>query len=204
MTLTVQLPQTNTSPSVHVMGDLGPIDSQCVQNGTQLDCNLGKIKGGKTKTVRVFISLPWSEGSLDFSATAATSTNDSNPGNDSDSAVAEVNYRDRVISGPQHASNRHCTGQGLEAFYECTLFPSSISAHGITFNADGSITFDGNPPGYTGVWGQDYDDQLWFEYSLDGHVVASFEGNAVDADCFEGLTHFPGSAYVAPYEVCLD
>jgi len=26
----------------------------------------------------------------------------------------------------------------------------------------------------------------------------------VGGDCFEGLTTFPGSSYVSPYEVCLD
>ena len=103
-------------------------------------------------------------------------------------------------------TNQHCTGTGLVAFYTCTLFPSSLSGHAATLEADGTISFPAYPSGYSGSWGQDSDDHLWMEYTYNGGVVASFEGNGVDAaaECFEGLTTFPGSSYVSPYEVCLD
>ncbi len=164
----IDLPETNTSPTVHVMGD---------------------------------IALPQSAGSLDFSATASTTSTDSNASNNADDDSAVVLYPDLAITSQAFIINRHCTGQGLEAFYECELYPSSISSHEIILETDGSITF--SQAGYSGAWGQDTDDHLWFEYYYAGMVRLTFEGNAVDGDCFEGLTDFPGTSYVAPYEVCI-
>jgi hypothetical protein len=96
--------------------------------------------------------------------------------------------------------NRHCTGTGLTAWYECTLFPSSISQHTAEFHADGTITFPGEPD-FTGGWSQNGDDHLAFTYYELGTPVASFEGRGASASCFEGLTAFD-PPWVAPYEVC--
>ena len=41
--LSVSLPETNTSPTVHVMGSLSAVDPACVQTGTQLSCALGRL-----------------------------------------------------------------------------------------------------------------------------------------------------------------
>lgn len=202
--LTIQLPETNTSPTVHTMGEVSNIDSRCSLSGTQLDCSLGRIRKGRSATVSFDMYLPQSAGSLDFSATATTTSSESATGNNSDSGSAVVIYEDIPLSGQYFVTNSHCTGQGLEAFYECTLYPSSISGHTVTYEADGTISF--TQAGYTGAWGQTADDQLWFEYyDGTGNLVADFEGNGVDASavCFEGLTVFPNSAWVAPYEVCL-
>ncbi len=197
----IDLPETNTSPTVHVMGDLDNIDSACVQSGTTLSCSLGRLKAGRSATVSFDIALPQSAGSLDFSATASTTSTDSNASNNADDDSAVVLYPDLAITSQAFIINRHCTGQGLEAFYECELYPSSISSHEIILETDGSITF--SQAGYSGAWGQDTDDHLWFEYYYAGMVRLTFEGNAVDGDCFEGLTDFPGTSYVAPYEVCI-
>ena len=202
VSVTIQLPETNTSPSVYVLGDLVSYDSRCVEVGTTLECSLGRIKGGRAKTVSFEMALPWSAADLEFEATASTTSSDSNASNDSDSDVASVSYIDTVISGPQDITNQHCTGTSLVAFYECALFPSSLSGHTATLESDGSISFSFT--GYGGSWGQDSDDHLWMEYTSGGSVVAEFEGNGVGGDCFEGLTTFPGSSYVSPYEVCLD
>ncbi len=201
--LTIELPETNTSPTVHVMGIVGAIDSRCDQSGTLITCNLGKIRKNRSKTVDFEIVLPWSAGSLDFSTTASTSSSESNLSNNTDSGAGQVAYIDTPIAGPAVAVNRHCTGQGLEAFYECSLYPSSISSHSIVLEGDGSISFLPAQPGYTGSWAQNYDDSLWFEYSFNGSAVLDFVGNGVGGNCFEGLTIFAGSAWVAPYEVCL-
>ena len=60
-------------------------------------------------------------------------------------------------------------------------------------------------PGYTGIWNQAAgSSRLHFEYFDNGSLAATFDGYAVDANCFEGVTAFsPPSAYVAPYRVCL-
>jgi hypothetical protein len=202
--LTVQLPVTNTSPQVYVMGEVGLIDSRCQEVGTTLVCTLGTLRKGRSTTVGFDIALPWKDGTLDFSAAVTTTSNEPVRTNNSDAAVGTVSYIDTPIVGPRIANNSHCTGQGLTGYFECTLFPSSLSGHTIQLNADGTIDFVPAYPGFTGLWGQTADNQLWFDYYELGDLVASFSGNGVGADCFEGLTVFPGSAYMSAYEVCLD
>ena len=202
VSLTIQLPQTNTSPTVSVMGDLGAYDGDCTQSGTTLDCSLGRLKRGESVSVYLDIALPQSAAALTFEAEATTTSAESNTANNIDDADAVLTYYDVPISGPAAVTNQHCTGVGLTAFYECTLSPSSISSHAAILESDGSITL--GYPGYTGSWSQSSADTLWFAYTYYGTVVATFSGEGVDGSCFEGLTTFPGSAYVSPYQVCLD
>ena len=207
--LTIQLPVTHTSPTVHVMGDLGDLGG-CSQSGTQLSCNLGKIRKNRSAYAYVDIALPWSASALVVSASVPTQSGESVTSNNSDSETASLLYVDTPITGPVDMDNQHCTGTGLTAWFECSLYPSSISSHPVTFVDDGTIDFSLLGPeasGYSGEWGQDSDDQLWFTYSYAGEVVMEFEGNGVDGACFEGLTRFfdsPGvySPYVSPYLVC--
>lgn len=199
--LTIQLPETNTSPSVYVMGTLGAKSSSCTRSGTHYTCTVGTVRKSSSTTVYFYITLPESAGTLDFSATASTTTPESNALNNGSSAVAaQLNYSPS-FSGAHTMTNRHCTGTGLESFYECELFPSSISSHTATFNADGSISFTGMPD-YGGSWSVS-GSQLWFEYTELGSPIADFVGYGVDASCWEGITTFPASTYVSPYEVCL-
>jgi len=198
--LTIQLPETHTSPTVYVMGDVTDLNSKCSLSGTEVTCDLGRVRKNRSKTVWLDIILPWSAAAADFDAAATTTTAEANTADDSDIGAASLTYVDVVIAGPIDVVNQHCTGTDLIGFYECTLFPSSISSHDVIFNDDGTI--DLGVTDYTGTWEQDTDDHLWFEYSYQGNVVAEFEGNGVNADCFEGITDF-GTGYVAPYEVCL-
>lgn len=201
VTVNIQLPLTHTSPTVYLMGTLDGYSAGCTRTGNQLNCNLGTIKRGKSASVSLDMSLPWSAAALTFTATAATTSPEPNTSNNADSLDATLSWYDVPITGPLDVVNSHCTGTSLTAWYECTLFPSAISTHDTTLESDGSISF--SVPGYSGAWWQTSDDALSFEYydSL-GATVAIFEGNGVDGDCFEGLTTFPGSPYVAPYEVC--
>ena len=200
--LRIQLPETATSPSVYVMGDLGVIDSRCAEVGTELVCDVGRIRKGKSKTLRFDFAMPWSANDLVFDADATTSSSESNLSNNGDTDIAAVAYVDQRVTGPAGVSNRHCTGQGLQGFYECTLFPSSISGHDILLEDDGSITFPPGISGYTGTWWQDTDDHMHFEYEAAGQTRIIFDGNGVGADCFEGVSTFPGTPYNAGYEVC--
>jgi hypothetical protein len=200
VTLTVQLPTTNTSPSVYVMGTLGAKSASCVQSGTKLNCAVGTVRKYKSTTVYFYLALPESEGTLDFSTTATTTTYEPVTGNNGNTAVASLLYYSPVVTGTMDVTNRHCTGTGLEAFFECECFPSSISSHDATFNSDGSISFSFDP-NYGGSWSV-VGTELWFEYTELGTVVATFQGSGVDSLCWEGLTTFPGSSYVSPYEVC--
>lgn len=205
VTLAISLPQTNTSPTVYVMGTVGTMSSGCTRTGTTINCNLGTINRYSSKTVTFNIALPASVGTLDFSATAATTSAENSTSNNSDTEVATLTYYSNALSTTSNTpvTNDHCTGTGLEAWFECTLFPSAISSHDTTLNADGSISFGPEGAGYTGDWWQDTPDTLEFVYyDPDAVLVAEFFGYGTLAGCFEGLTTFPGSTYVAPYSVC--
>ena len=92
----------------------------------------------------------------------------------------------------------------LLAFFVSTpaLYPGSISTHDIEFLAGGVLAIV-DQPAYTGTWSQPTPQTLVFSYETGGNVVAQFEGRGSSPGCFEGITTFPGSAYMAPYEVCL-
>lgn len=200
-TLNIQLPETNTSPQVYVMGTVGSISSSCTQSGTDLNCTLGTIRKGKTSTVSFYIALPESSGTLDLVATASTS-GDSNPANNTASATASlVNYAPS-FSGSTTVTNRHCTGTGLESFFECELFPSSISEHDAVFHddVDQTVSFP-DYPDYWGTWDV-VGTELSFVIESAAGVEAEFVGYGVSSNCWEGITTFPSSSYVSPYEVC--
>lgn len=208
VSVSILLPETATSPTVHVLGDLSNIDSRCSLVGTELQCSLGRIKKGKAKTVRFDFAAPWADIPLDIDAEASTTSSESDLSDNADAETLSVVYVDQAISGPAGVVNRHCTGQGLQAFFECELYPSSISGHDILLESDGTITFaPGIPTSYSGVWWQDTDDHLHFEYYLNGNLRLEFDGNGTGSDggasdCFEGISTFPGSPYSAAYEVC--
>ncbi len=202
VSVSIQLPVTHTSPQVYVMGTLGAYSSTCTKVGTKLNCSLGTIAKNTNKTVTFSLALPQNSVALGFSASATTTSSENSVTNNSASATANVSYYSYALSGTQTAvNNDHCTGTNLTSYYECTLFPSSISSHSAVLEADGTVTIPGYPD-YYGWWGQDSNDHLWFEYWAFGAQEAAFEGNGIAGNCFNGLTTFPGSSYVSPYEVC--
>jgi hypothetical protein len=203
VSLLIQLPETNTSPNVYILGTLGARDARCSVAGTSLSCSLGTIARNASTTVYFEIALPYSSAPLVIDAGASTTTQESNlSNNDAQHVAAPLTYG-VTMSPPEAAINRHCTGQGLTSFFECELFPSSISSHETIFEAGGSITFVDAPPTFTGTWTQVSADRLQFQYFDDGVLAASFDGRGVGGDCFEGPTTFPGSPYMSMYEVCL-
>jgi hypothetical protein len=204
--VSIELPRTNTSPQVFVMGILGARSANCNVVGTNLNCQLGQIRRNRSTTVFFDIAFPQSSAPIVIRATAAVA-GDTNPNNDTAAHTATVRYRN-VPAGPGGvATNRHCTGTGLTAFYECTLFPGSISSHTAEFlgtGTMGTITVPGHGT-ITGTWALSgvNNSHLTFQYFDAGALAATFVGDGVDANCYEGLTTFsPPSAYVAPYEVC--
>lgn len=213
--VTIQLPATATSPQVYVMGGLGAYGPTCTRSGTVLTCPLGALRKGRSVSTFVEIMLPQKAGPLTLTATATPT--DSNPGNNVASINASLTNPDVVIAAPRIAKVRHCTGTNLTSFYECTLFPSSLSWHRIQFDPgstpnSGTISFIDSsqgpiPPGsYTGTWSQPANNRLVMEYVEVGvGPSANHSGFGVSAgSCFEGMTTFPGSTYVSPYEVCLE
>ncbi len=202
-TVSIQLPVTNTSPSVYVMGTLGTASSGCTASGTTLNCALGTLRKGKSKTVSFSITLPESAGDLDFTATAATASSESNTANNAANATASLLNYSPSFSGDVAVANAHCTGTALESFFECELFPSSISEHVATFHddVDQTISFP-DDPGYWGTWDIN-GSELSFVYESAAGIEAEFVGYGVSGNCWEGITTFPSGSYVSPYEVCI-
>ncbi|MDP2305700.1 MAG: hypothetical protein Q8P18_06705 [Pseudomonadota bacterium] len=201
--VTIQLPVTNTSPGVYVMGTLGAKSSTCTKTGNTLVCSLGSIRKGRSTSVYFDIALPESANPLVVVATSSVS-GDSVTGNNQASSTAALDNYTVSFTGARDVSNSHCTGTALSSYFECTLFPSSISEHYATLNADNTVSIDGAPE-YSGTWSRPTADSLIFNYTESGEIVAEFEGYGVSATCWEGLTTFiPDSGYVAPYRVCLE
>jgi len=201
VSIAIALPETATSPTTHVMGLVSNVDSACWEDGTLIKCIVGTVAAGSSTSVSFDIALPESANDLEFYASTGSSTSDANTADNETDDIATVLYPDLVISSAVDVVNRHCTGTDLSAFFECELYPSSISSHPITLESDNSVTI--GAAGYTGSWSQPSDDTLWFEYVYAGQQRLEFFGHAVDGDCFEGLSIFPGTGYVAPYEVCI-
>jgi hypothetical protein len=201
--LTVDLPATHTSPTKHVMGTLAGVDPRCVLAGQRLTCTLGTIAKNKSTVVAFAIALPEAAEVLSISAAATTtSAENSLANNAAGNTPTLLNYAVAVVDGDLGV-NTHCTGTGLTSFFECTLFPGSLSAHDVVFHGDGTLSFVDAPPEYSGVWSQDSADSLAFTYFAGDVPVAEFVGHGAAPGCFEGVTVFPDSSYVAPYEVCV-
>lgn len=198
--LTIDLPQTNTSPTVHVMGSVGAMSGSCSLSGLQIVCDLGRIRRDRSVEIYVDLDLPESTDPLVIDATATTS-GETNPADNTDSVAASLLNDDIVWSKPSAQTIEHCTGMDLSSFYECEVSPGSISSHAHTLNADYSITVSG---GLTGTWWSDGPDHLAFEYYSGPDTVVEFEGYGVSADCWEGAATFPGSAWMSMYSVCID
>jgi len=136
-------------------------------------------------------------------ASVTTSSNENSTGNnDAAYTPSLLNYSVAVADG-DIAHVEHCTGQGLTSFFECLLSPSSISSHDVEFDGSGTLSFPNQPASFAGTWSQPTSDSLVMTYTQNGLVVAEFEGYGSSPGCFEGLTTFGISPWVAPYEVCL-
>lgn len=201
--LTIDLPETHTSPSVYILGTLGSYSPTCTLAGTRLSCALGTINRNAWKSVTFNIALPYSTAPLDIEATATTTTLDTNPANNHLLYTATPSTYAVPVSAPVSMVNSHCTGTGLTSYYECELFPSSIASFDSVLETDGSVTLVGAPAGYTGEWTQTGADSLLIQYFEDGLLSASLDARSVDAGCYEGaMTFYPASPYLAMYQVC--
>ena len=200
--LTIDLPATQTSPTKYVMGTLSGVDPRCTLAGTRLTCVLGSLAKTKGTTVSFKVAFPVTTSLLTVSAAATTSSSENGLANNSASNVPTlINYQVAVTDGDL-AVNSHCTGTSLTSYFECVKSPGSVSTHEVVFHGDGTLSFP-EAPEYSGTWTQDSGDSLAFTYTAGEEVVAEFVGYGSSPGCFEGITEFPGSTYVSPYEVCL-
>ncbi len=200
--LDIQLPETNTSPQVYIMGTLSGYSPSCTLSGSLLSCALGTINRNTSKSVTFTIALPYSSGPLVIDADASTTTAETNLANNHLSLTASPLTYDNAVSAPVNAVNRHCTGTGLTSFFECEKFPSSISSFTSTLEIDGTVTLP--DPDFYGLWTQTAADTLEIEYFDISGPAGTLVAKGVDGGCFEGPMTFPGSSYVAIYEVCFE
>lgn len=200
--MVIELPLTNTSPQVYILGDVTGLNSKCQIIANEISCNMGTLGKGKSVSVTYTYKAPVSTKSLTMTNVVSSSVQDNNSANNESSFTPNLAYPSRPIVSA-NINNSHCTGTDLTSYFECLLFPSSLSSHDVTFNADFTITL--SEPGYTGIWSQPSLEQLHFEYFQGVDKVAEFNGFAINgANCFDGMTTFlPVSQYASPYRVCI-
>lgn len=203
----VELPLTNTSPTVYILGTVAGLDSRCSIVNKKISCALDSLKKGKTASFTYTYAAPVSTKTLTMTASVSSSLPDPVSGNNTSSFVPNLTYPSRPLTSAV-MDNSHCTGTNLTSYFECALFPSSISTHVATFNADNTITL--TEPGYAGTWSQNAaKTTLFFEYTQvsgsGSSAIAQFNGFAINgSNCFDGLTTFiPATTYVSPYRVCV-
>ena len=205
--LVISLPRTGTSPEVFVMGDVTSYTAGCTLSGTTLTCLLGTLGKNESRNLFVDLRLPYSTAPIVIDALASTTTtNEANAANNRVVHTAALATYPVTMQYLTPVVHQHCTGNlSLTSFFECALFPSSITEHEATFNADNTITFVSAPATYSGTWiYRPAENRLQFTY-FDGVVrVAEFDGRGVGGNCFEGLTTFPSgtAGYQSLYRIC--
>lgn len=204
--LSIQLPRTHTSPTVYVLGTVNGMGVGCTRSSTVITCPVARLRARTSAAFTVDLTLPQNAAPLELVATV-TSSGEQSTTNNRATLVADLHNVDQAIAttADRSVTNDHCTGTGLTSYFECTLFPSSISSHDAVFHPDGTVSIpaDGS---YGGHWWQPLPNQLAFNYTDgSGAVVVDFVGASVGNGCFEGITHFPNStsSYLSPYRVCI-
>ena len=200
--VTVEFPLTNTSPTVHILGNLSGIDSRCQLISNKLQCNLGSIMKNKAKSFTFNFAFPVSTKVLELKATGSTTSSEPNTANNMSAIVPALAYPSNQITSANVLVSL-CTGRGLTSYFECELYPSSISQFTATLNVGGTMTLP--EPGYVGQWDQFTSTQQLHFIITDGNgFSAEFNGFAINSTCFEGITTFiPDNGYNSAYKVCV-
>lgn len=136
--ITITLPTTNTSPNVHVLGELGSKSSACALTASGLGyvCSLPRIDkaGGANDVATLFFELKVPQSSAQIEIVAELSKvprREVTPANNRGTIVPEQLFTSPAVNppSPRTVVLRHCTGQDLTSFFECEASPSSISTH---------------------------------------------------------------------------
>lgn len=200
----ITLPSTATSPQVYMMGTLNSYSTRCTRSGLVLTCPLGNLAKDAVTTIYVDVRPPYSAAPIVLSAVASTDTPEPNQTNNTINRTLTLGTWPIAMTFDAVITHSHCTGTTLSSYFECTMFPSSISSHSATFHADGTISFPSTYGPYSGTWTlTPTENRLQFEYFESGNLVASFDGRGVGGNCVEGLVRFePNNGYVSPYRFC--
>jgi hypothetical protein len=198
--LTIQLPVTHTSPTVHIMGVVSGLDNRCAVSGTRLVCNLNTVTRPGTTVIGFDLALPYSTAPLTATATATTTTNELNPANNSASRTLAPVTVPTTVAGRYTATNQHCTGTGLTSFFECMLYPSSQAGFASVLEANGTVSVPIEPT-VTGTWTFTAPDRLVISYEDGGNPIGTVDTRSVGDGCFEGP--MAAGPWTVMYEVCL-
>jgi hypothetical protein len=217
-TLTIALLETQTSPQTYLLGSLQAVPSGCTLAGRNLTCALGRLRyngqqAGRQRTINFGYKIPVTTQALALTASATgVGEPPANATDNSASLTAAQNFRAVTVTAGTKTPS-HCTGTTLSAYFECLLFPSSITSHQAQYQLGGTITFQGTTV-YSGTWSQPDPTRLHFEYSNGNYSEVVFDGRSADPGCFEGISHFfddpdpqdnippVQSSYLAPYRIC--
>ena len=201
--VTVDFPLTNTSPQIFILGNLSGVDSRCQIISNKLECDLGRIRRGRSKTLRFEFEFPYADRSLDMTATASTTSSEQNQANNQAVKSPSVRYPQNLINSGDFTIS-FCAGQNLTSYFECTLFPTSTQSLSVNLDSNGTVSFPDNPY-MTGSWYQLGTDQLVITTTNGTSAATEFKGYAVSANCFEGINTYPNSSsgYIAPSRICL-
>jgi len=197
--VTIDLPQTATNP-IALMATVGSHPG-CTRSGARITCALGQIRKNKSASVSMTASFPWSAAPLALVVKARTSSAESNLANNDVTRLLNLTTTNPSLAGPRNALHRACSGTNLTSFYECAIFPSSLTSFVETFEANHTITV-ASEPDVTGTWERD-GSKLLLEYTYGGLPFGSFEGYGVSATCFEGLLFDDSNPEPVPTSVCL-
>lgn len=208
VTVTVEFPLTNTSPTQHILGKLTNYSASvgtCGIVARKLVCNVGNIGSNQTRTVTFTFEFQVATNAPVFKTTATTqSSNEQNPNNNARQFAPTLNYPNNVVSGGNYLVSS-CTGTNLSSYYECELYPSSIQSVLSLDLLFGGILEVTNYSQYTGLWDQNTLPNKSLHFTIDGGsgTEVDFNGFAISGTCFEGITTFPqNSAYNSAYKVC--
>jgi hypothetical protein len=208
----INLPSSQTSPSVSTMGTLGARSVGCNVSGLVTDLQHQQDPRGPQRAAVLRHDLPGHDVVAGHAGGRLEQPRGSEPGQQHRDDHAEPAHvrdghpgRHRRQRWPDLTADiDHCTGRDLVSFYQCVITPTSISSHQHIFNADNTISFAF--PDYAGVWSQNPGlNELSFSYTEGPDTVLDFVGYGVDGtNCFEGIVNFyPASVYNSAYSVCL-
>ena len=210
VTIAIQLPKTNTSPGVYVMGTLSNVPTFCPRTGTRLLCTLSQPvrRNGGTATVGFDLAMPVSTAPLSIRVDANTSNDRNLANNSADFTAVQTYYSPAVQLGGAAVTNSHCTGTNLTSYFECELFPGSLQSHLATLvvggpNA-GTIDLSANGPeaaGMGGTWSVT-GSQLTMQYTDGATPIGNFVGQGSTPNCWDGKMSFVPSGE-SMYRVCL-
>lgn len=196
----IHFPLTATSPRAYILGEVTGADARCYDDGTVFECVLGHLRRGRSTRIGFDFTAAHSAVPGEIRAVAST-TNDTDLGNNEASAPVELVYYTQPLSPPAAATVTFCSGQGLIAFYDCVVSPGSTGSYPLTLEVNGTVSFPGRTTAPTGTWSQSAPEDLHIEFTSQGRVVMSFDGKAIGGACFDGLATF-SSPYNAAYRVC--